>query len=255
MTSTDLLNNAFKNIIAANAADNKRVNDILLKNAELLSKFGEIENELKCIRHENDMNKQTITNLTKEISLLKNENREISAKYEMDVHQFEFYMKQDNEYKTKMANEIFMHHDCRKTTHVQKFYELKQYININNYDMMTYIINTYIASDCYADKYFSGNVLKHADFISNVIYFVKDNINTIYITPENTNMSFSYEYILLLFSFSISPLARKEIYLNGLRLLKKCGINLECKYHIYELDDDTETPNKIYVNIYNAIWF
>ena len=120
--------------------------------------------------------------------------------------------------------------------------------------MVTYIINTYIAADCYADKYFRGNAFKYSEFIADVIYFVKDNINTIYITPQNTNMSFSYEYILLLFSFTLTPPSRKEIYFNGLRLLKKCGINLECKYHIYELDDDMETPNKIYVNIIECLY-
>ena len=77
MTSTDLLNIAYKNIIDANVADNKRINDILAMNTTILSKICEFENEIKSIRQENDMHKQTISNLTKEISLLKNENRGI----------------------------------------------------------------------------------------------------------------------------------------------------------------------------------
>ena len=117
---------------------------------------------------------------------------------------------------------------------------------------MIFIINNYIKFDCSAERHFKSDYLKYSSFVQNVFIYIKEYINNIYITSENTYTSFSYEYILLWTTIYSRTSARKDVYIKGLRLLKQYGINLNIKYNIFE-PELKSNPNRISLTIFELL--
>jgi len=229
--------------------------DLMLSNNDVLSKkVDACELEIKTLKSEDKSNKTMIKDLTKYITYVESECSKLIEEYNSCVYHFDYiknYIDDTNSYKSRIATELFMTNDAH-SRHVVKFNKLARYINVNRYDTMIFIINNYIKYDCCAERHFKADYLQYSSFVKNVFIYMKEYINNIYITPDNTYTSFSYEYILLWTTIYSRTSARKDVYIMGLRLLKQYGINLNMKYNIFE-PELKSNPDRISLTIFELL--
>jgi hypothetical protein len=243
--SGDLFNDTSKEILDKLVLDNKKLNEqfdiIASHNRELIEKVNSYEAEIKNLQSDVISCKSKITELT-----------------------IELYKQHENlntyEYEKKLASYISKN-DNGEASYIVHFYrsfKIPNSFKLNCYDDINVIYEAYIKVDWLGTNrlknvttYFLKNINEYETFTKDFIFYFRNYINLKFTNKERYDVSFAYYYIisLLWYNKRITNTDFYEVRLEGIKLLKKYGINLDTVYRIYTLGIWARRTEIINVNL------